>query len=329
MKISNCNYRTSKLLTFLLLFVFVIVGDLAYAKEENHVEDPGDFDFGTWSNDGNISLSQLHCVASASSNNTNGTLYDYELRVRNRFDSNNYYLYLNGDTNMTGNSRIEVIIKHEDVAASSSLVQLVPDAYDTHQHSARYKNCPLTGDNSKIEISILNTELSQAAAGDYQGFLKVEIQAGASGNKKKRKDFDMVLTKTSSLVRITSVDNFALGNYGFTGNITDTERFCVHSQTGDYSLTVSSTNQDSNGNFYLSNATSTQLPYTLMFIDSGVGQGDTNVLNLPLSGQGDSTSETCSGADNATLTLTIDEQGLQASETGSYSDTINLTIAPE
>lgn len=306
-----------------------VIGDLAHAKEENHVEDPGDFDFGTWSDDGNILLSRLHCIASANGSNTSGALYDYNLRIKNTFNSNNYYLYLDGNTSQTGTSRIEVIIKHQDIAASSSLVQLVPDVYDTHEHSGRYKNCPLTGDNSKIEISILETELSQAVVGDYRGFFRVEMQGGSNGNKKKHKDFEVTLTTNASLVKISSVDNLDLGTYGFSGNMTDTERFCVYSQVGSYSLTVSSANQDINGDFYLSNAGLTEVPYTLSFVDSGFGQGVTEVSNLSLSGQGDSSSETCGGTDNASLSLIILESDLQALESGTYSDTINLLVEPE
>jgi len=320
--------------TIVLLLCLISISNQATAVDYFQLGDfSSDFLFGTWSDDGSVSVSQTQCIASASTahpNGNGGVAFPYYVKVSNLNDTGGYYLYLDGNSANTGNSRIEVIIKHRDLFDTSGFEQLQPDTYDTHAHDGQFKNCASMGAKSELDISILSTELSQVVTGSYSGSFRLTGLGGTSGTREIDSDFSITITVNGSLVRITSVDNIALGTYAQSGNVIANERFCVYSQTGNYALTVSSTNQDNSGNFNLLNTvSSTLLPYSLSFIDSGSGQGTSAVSNLALSGSGDSSSETCGGTNNATLTLTIDEQGLQASETGSYSDTINLTIAPE
>jgi hypothetical protein len=330
----SSNNLSKPLPSIVLLLFLISISNQAAAVDYFQLTDfSSDFLFGTWSDNGSVSVSQSQCIASASTahpNGNGGAPFPYSVKVSNLNDPGGYFLYLDGNSSNTGNSRIEVIIKHRELFDSSGFEQLQPDTYDTHAHDGQFKNCVSMGDNSELDISMLSTELSQVVTGSYSGSFRLTGLGGMSGALEINSDFSITITVNGSLVKITSVDNITLGTYAQSGNVIANERFCVYSQTGNYALTVSSTNQDSSGNFNLLNtASSALLPYSLSFIDSGSGQGTSAVSNLALSGSGDSSSETCGGTNNATLTLAIDEQDLQASETGSYSDTINLLVEPE
>lgn len=295
----------------------------------------GDFVFGGWSDNGSVSLAQVNCIASASTlhpQGNGGTNSPYSVKVDNLIGSGGYYLYLDGDASNTGSSRIEVDIKHSDIKVSSSAVSLQEGAgyiSDSHSHNGQFKNC-VQGVNSQIEVIIPDTELSPAVSGNYSGSFRYSAIGGESGTLDNYDDFTVSISVSGgSQVRITSVDNIDLGNYSYNGDVLANERFCVYSQTGSYTISVDSPNLDENADFNLYDPVSeSTLGYQLSFIDSGSGQGNTVLSDIPVTGTGDNSSETCSGIDNATLTISIDEQNLDASLSGNYSDTITILIQP-
>jgi hypothetical protein len=72
-----------------------------------------------------------------------------------------------------------------------------------------------------------------------------------------------------------------------------------------------------------------QIPYNLLFIDSGSGPGATSVSNTSLSGFGDSADPFCNGLNNATLSVTIQESDLQSASSGSYTDSLVILVSPQ
>ena len=95
--------------------------------------------------------------------------------------------------------------------------------------------------------------------------------------------------------------------------------FCVYrnSTSSDYLLSVSSTNQDAGGNFFVKNPGLTEaVPFTLQFVDSAILTGGTTVGTTPIAGVGNNTSLNCSGTDNAKLTVTVNQPDLEGAKIG-------------
>lgn len=326
----------SYVLMFYLLALLVISSSNAKEADFLQVRAIADVDFGIWVQAGSISTQSISCIASASDDSPNprssAARKNYQVKIENITDANNYYLYLDGDTANTDNRRVAISFSHRDILNGNSYESLIQNSFESHLHIGQYKNCVSNGDNSEIRIDISASELSGKVSGSYNGSFRLTALGGASGTQSDNIVFNVFLQiQGSAEVQISGLDDLFLGAHSGSGNINAQESFCIYSSAfnGNYSLEISSTNQDSNGNFYLDGASLGKIPYGLAFIDSGIQGGGTTVGNSSLTGSGNTISQDCGGSNNATLSLSINETALQAAESGNYQDTLILLVQPQ
>lgn len=329
----NCSVPSRRALSNLILIVFSLTlmtlgaSNTHGASNELSIETPNDYDFGTWTT-GSLSDTTLSCAVSFRGNKQK----NYRIKVENVDTGDGLYLYRNGVTSSTGNERIEVTIEHTDVLNGGNPYEvLFEDVYENQSHEGHEPGCP-SGDNSSLRVSISASELSGKLGGDYIGYFDLWIKESNSEVSTTTSFAIEITVGAVSQVQISRLDTVAFGQYGSSGNLSFDEHFCVHSSAsnGGYRLSVSSTNQDSNGNFYMADDSSgATIPLSILFSASGSGSGTIGMTSNAVSANGDSGSTNCSNTDNATLTMVMTEAVLQAAETGSYSETLEILVEPE
>ncbi|MEX2468205.1 MAG: hypothetical protein WD396_00480 [Pseudohongiellaceae bacterium] len=289
------------------------------------IDNIGDVNFGTWVNAGLFSSATDFCIESWS----RGSAVDYKIRVISFENPGSLYLYRSGDASATGNQRIAVDFIHSDLIGSGGQETLLASQYDQIDNEGQRNNCDTGGNNARLRIELSAQALNAAAAGNYSGSFSLEADNGSTDSV----TFDVsVEVQGSPEVRISDLDDLDFGLYGAgrTGNLQASERFCVYSSESSYRLSVSSSNQDGGGNFYLtSGGTDDAIPMDVLFADRGTGAGTEPVGNQSLSGVGNNTADDCGGGNNATLTFTVQESDLRASSSGVYSDSVVLLVQPE
>lgn len=329
-------YRFKSALLFVgLLAIGSSVAGAPANRERVDLDKLDDVTFAIWaSGDGNQSASQVTCAVSANTNkpqpDPGDTTFPYDFKVTDLSAASDYYLYLDGNENNTGNARIAAGFRHRDILSGSGYESLSQDVYDGHDHDGQFKNC-MEGNNSELEVSINATELAMAQAGRYTGSFRGQIRGGLNGTTTSSQDFQVTIDVTD-MVRISSMDNIDLGSWAGGGDINATETFCVYSNNASaaYNVMITSQHQDGAANFFLVNADgSANVPYVLMFNDSAGGGTGATVGGSALSGNGTNNSVDCGGADNAMLTVKITEPDLASVPADSYSDTLTLVVSPE
>lgn len=295
------------------------------------VDSISNTNFGVWANAGDLSASQSTCVMSVS---TTGSSWwgreelPYHVRVTSLDDSKKYFLYKNGDSGAKGNERIALDFIHTDLYGSGGTEELKPNKQDKTANASSVLGCFFGIKNSKLQIDIDSRELSGAANGFYTG--NFEFEADNDFNVESVFFSVSVTIQGSSEVSISRLDDIDFGEYNGPGALQATERFCVYSANGAYSISISSANQDAAGKFYLnSDDTGQKIPLDVRFADSANGSTGNEVGRGSMSGIGNSQSATCQDSDNASITLSMAEQDLAATKSGFYSDTLVLLVQPE
>tara|TARA_R110002111_G_scaffold139222_3_gene204997 strand:+ start:1296 stop:2285 length:990 start_codon:yes stop_codon:yes gene_type:complete len=293
---------------------------------------------GTWSaGDGDRVWQSTHCVASSNYNNTYNdpppvvspaAVHEpYQFRITDTAAATGYHLYLDDDPSNTGNARIEATFEHRDIKVGTGYEVLSDGVYDTHGHTGQFKRCN-NGDNSEIQMTLNETELVNARAGQYRGRFEAEATGGSSGTTTHSRNLVLRVT-VAEIVRVSSLDNVLLGNWSGSGDMQGDETFCVYSNNDSAGYTIDFSSPNKSGNvFRLGNDTLTEfVEYDLVFADSALGTG-TAVGRRTVSGTGSNSAADCGSVDNARISVNVSAASLGAATPDSYSDTITLLVAP-
>jgi hypothetical protein len=134
-----------------------------------------------------------------------------------------------------------------------------------------------------------------------------------------------------NLVRISSLDDIALGTWSGSGDMTGSDNACVWSTTRKYQITA--TGSGTAGAFTLTNggATPSTIAYSVQWAGtSGAGSGSAMTSGTALTGQTTSTtSTTCGGSTNSTLLIRVLDADLSSAPAATYTGTLTLVVAPE
>ena len=134
-----------------------------------------------------------------------------------------------------------------------------------------------------------------------------------------------------SLVRVTAVDDLALGTWTGTGALETTDSVCIWTTTGGYNVTA--TGSGVGGGFSLSNGASGTLDYAVKWDDAPTSSTLAAMTSgTALTGQvsGANTTDCNAGSSlTATVGVEITETDLTAADSGSYTGVLTLLIAPE
>lgn len=338
------NSFNRRLITSVMTFICcsIVIAPVAQAKEQSTLElgGVGNFNFFTWAaGDGSLTDSSIHCLASSNYSNkyqdpppvetpaVERQAYSFE--VIDAAAAAGYYLYLGGDTALTGNSRIAVQFSHQDLADASGYEILLDETYDTHSHIGGYSGCR-DGDNSQLKVDISAADLEQVKNGTYQGDFTAQAQGGSTGTDTDTSNFRIDL-KVATVVRISGLNDINIGDYFGGGSLLQEETFCVYANTAgsDYTISITGTNQDVAGAFFVADAAVVKtIPYLLQFKADVTAGAGTTVALAALSGVGNNSSSVCSGVDNAKLTLSATAVDLAAALPDVYNDTLTLLVAP-
>ena len=285
-----------------------------------------------------LTFTATFCIASANYNNSYSSSsppasgaeqQPYKIKVDSRYSNqSNFYVYKNDVSTATDNRRIPVTVEHRDTMDGNAWHQLSYDTYESMDlHDGQWKNCNF-GDNSQLRFTFDGDDLDNARAGNYRGKWRIDGMGGSSGTKT---DGDNFRTKFSvpDIVRVSGLSDMDLGNVSTTADQTIESEFCIYanSSSGTYQVTFTSPNKDVNGNYYLTGTGGT-INYDLYFKANTTAGFGTQVGNSALTGNGNNSSSSCSGANNAKLSVSILSGKMSGAE-GSYSDTLTLVVAPQ
>jgi spore coat protein U-like protein len=326
-------------ITYLLLcLILLLSASNTQARFADHLEvgNISNANFGVWTQAGNVSTRIQSCISSASDDSPRPRGWfvwqaPYQVKIENLSGDTNYYLYLNGDDSNTGNRRIAFYFSHRDTKDGNNFEALSHNNYDSHSHVGSYRSC-LSGDNSELRIDISGAELNEKVSGYYTGTFRLTAIGGIWGNNTDSIEFSVSIEiQSTTEVQISGLDDLGLGSHSGLGNIYAEESFCVYSSSlsGSYTLSITSSNQDSSGNFYLAGTGSESIPYRLNFVDNPTGPANTPVGKSSLSGYGNTEYHDCRGANNATLSISINEMDLQAASSGHYQDSLVILVEPQ
>lgn len=295
-------------------------------------------DFGTWSMGmGSQSRTATFCISSSNYNNgyTNpppvksppAVHENYDVRVLSRYANPGYFFYLDRDGNNTGNARFSFSLEHIDTLSGNNWETLNHNIFDSHNHNGQFKACK-NGKNSGLRITLSSTQLENVRAGPYRAKLRMEGTGGSSQSATDADNFraDIVV---SDIVRASGLSDIAFGIHTPGSDQVGERTFCVYSNndTAGYNVSISSSNQDAGGNFFLKSPDDT-IPYDVYFKDSTVAGFGTPVGLGAIPGNGNNRASDCGGSNNAKLSVSVSDSDIVPSETGNYSDTLTLLIAP-
>jgi hypothetical protein len=317
------------LMAMALMCVLSLSVEEAAAQRVLTIESARDFDFGVWANAGSVSSTQLLCAVSWNQTGK-GSARTYNTLVQNLVRNGSFHLYLNGDRNATGSSRITISMEHADALDGNTFETLQENRLSRLDRNGQPPLCP-SGDNYKLKISISSTELATKLPGEYTGVFRQSIDSGRDEVDASSSFAVAITVGGKSQVKISRLDSVNFGTHSGLQNISVTEKFCVYSSAanGAYRLSISSASQDANGHYLIGPAGADPLPMSIAFADNAVGPATEPITNNSVQGTGNTLSDSCSGGDNAMLTLSLEEADLQAASTGSYTGLLVLLIEPE
>jgi len=142
----------------------------------------------------------------------------------------------------------------------------------------------------------------------------------------------VVITATvPNLVRISGLNDIALGTWSGTGDMTGSDSLCVWSTTRKYAVTATGSGASSAFTLTSGGTTPSTIAYTVQWADSsGASTGTAMTAGTPVTTRNTTaTSTTCAGGTNATVLVRVAETDLAAAPAAAYTGTLTLVVAPE
>ena len=296
--------------------------------------------FASWSDDGAVQEVVDDCAYSwrtKSNGNLQKRTYEFSIADAN---SSDFYIYYQGVTSNTGNQRIPVSFSSRWRNADSNnagnrawkvwRVHTPNAAPATNYRGTRPgRDCRNEPTNLELEVNIGETDLENAYGGAYSSTFTV---SGVNQNGLTLADTFTVSINVESddYVRVSGMDDVAFTS-NFVNAVQADETFCIYSTLTNYDINISSPNT-TNGQFALldSSGTGALLPISVQFADNTTGTGLENVTPAAptVDGQGNSTSDSCGGVNNAMLRYSVTADTVMGSATGTYSTTFTLVVSP-
>ena len=291
--------------------------------------------FSNWSDDGAVQEVVDDCVYSWSGNSKKK--YEFSIADAN---SSDFYIYYQGVTSNTGNKRIPVSFssrwRNADSNNSSKRVwkgweahtpNQIPD--DDYKGTRPGRDCRNEPTNLELAVDIAQADLENAYGGDYSSTFSVsaENQQGLTLSDTFTVSINV---EADDYVRVSGMDDVAFTS-NFVNAVQADETFCIYSTVTNYDINISAPNS-SNGQFALldSSGSGALLPISVQFADNTTGTGLENVTPAAptVDGQGNNSSDSCGGVNNAMLRYSVTAEAVSGSATGTYSTTFTLVVSP-
>ena len=291
--------------------------------------------FSNWSDDGAVQEVVDDCAYSWSGNSRKK--YEFSITDAN---SSDFYIYYQGVTSNTGNKRIPVSFsstwRNADSNNASNRNWRVWRVHTPNQSPAsNYKgtrpgrDCRNEPTNLELAVDIAQADLESAYGGAYSSTFSV---SGVNQNGLTLSDTFTVSinVEADDYVRVSGMDDLAFTS-NFVNAVQADETFCIYSTLTNYDINISAPNS-TNGQFALldSSGSGALLPVSVQFADNTTGTGLENVTPAAptVDGQGNNSSDSCGGVNNAMLRYSVTADAVSGSATGTYSTTFTLVVSP-
>lgn len=289
-----------------------------------------DFYFGTWNGQGDSTLSQSACIRSEQGGGW-WPYKNYRLKAGMNFPAPSaaapFVMYNTTDSAVSIPFALTLVNLY-----TSAFHSLMPDVF-----SPELDACIWGIPNARLDLTLQASDLYQVPAGTYEASLDLEARrvnngGGLTGDKDIQTNLISRIT-VPPLVRISNIADINLGTYdGVAATMSYNESYCVYTNTGDYTITPSSTPGSSPTSYALT-AGSNQIEYSLRISDTANAATGPPLANGETSGvltasQTMPFSLTCDDAYNASVYIEISGSELQSKPSGTYSGTLTLQVAP-
>lgn len=297
--------------------------------------DIANVSFASWSDDGAVQAAVDDCAYSWTGNSRRK--YEFSIADAN---SSDFYIYYQGVTSNTGNQRIPVSFssrwRNADSSNANKRAWKVWRVHAPNQSPANNyrgtrsgRDCRNEPTNLELVVDIAQADLEGAYGGAYSSTFSV---SGVNQDGLTHSDTFTVSinVEADDYVRVSGMDDVAFTS-NFVNAVQADETFCIYSTLTNYDINISSPNT-TNGQFALldSSGTGALLPISVQFADNTTGTGLENVTPAAptVDGQGNSTSDSCGGVNNAMLRYSVTADTVMGSATGTYSTTFTLVVSP-
>ena len=307
-----------------LLLLGLLAGD---AEAGVAVTPLADYDFGSWSpGSGTVATSRDFCAVSVVGNrltaNNANQLRPWSATVRDDSGASSASVFR--IEHADGDSFVELELRVQD-QRSGVEAPLTPMATATDMTGDEL-GCPRGGPNGRLTLRVLNSALAAARSGTFEGSFTLEINGGSNGNQTDATSF-AVRIDVPDLVRISNLDDIALGFYSGSGAMVGSDAVCVYRNDPGGSYTVEASGQGAGSAFVLAHD-GAELGFTVDYSDGNDWRAMT-AGGVPLVAQNaNSTAPDCGGMTNAGIRVRIEEEALANAEPGTYAGSLTLTVAP-
>lgn len=280
------------------------------------IDNLRDMDLGTWSpGSGNAAASQDFCVQSdfffgffivdwaARLDDLSGASTTTQFRIANG----------------AGSDALTVNVRLVDLRTSVSQM-LMPGVQTPATQTGDTARCP-RGLNGRIEVSIDAAELAAARAGRFEGTF--EFRATRSGSDS---DTFRIRVDVPDLVRVSGLDDIALGLYPGAGDLVGADALCVYRNDPSSRYEIEAGGQGAGRAFELRQGAAV-LPFEVDY-DDGSGFARLEAGRALRASGADTRSPSCGGLGTGNVRVRVREADLATADAGSYAGTLTLTVAP-
>ena len=287
-----------------------------------------DFDFGHWSpGAGQLTANRDFCAVSVvgghlTANNAN-QLRPYGATVED----------LNGAANgstfrlahVDGGHFLSLELRLRDLRSGAE-ESLLPNIGTATDKTGDELGCPRGGPNGRLIVRVLGSDLAGARAGVYEGRFSLVINGGSNGSDTDTTTF-RIRVEIPDLVRISSLNDIALGLFPGSGDLSGSDALCVYRNDPAGAYQVQASGQGTNDAFVVAQG-GVELPFVVDYSDGSGWRTLTAGGTALAAGNANAAATDCGGATNASVRVRIEETVLASAEPGSYAGRLTLTVAP-
>lgn len=287
-----------------------------------------DFDFGQWSpNAGQLAASRDFCAVSVignrlTANNANQLRpYGATVEALDATASGSSFRLAHVD----GGHFVNLELRLRDLRSGAEEV-LAPNVGTAIDKAGDELGCPRGGPNGRLIVRLLGGDLAGARAGVYEGEFRLEINGGSNGSTTDVTTFRIRLN-IPDLVRISSLNDIALGFFPGSGDLLGSDALCVYRNDPAGAYLIEASGQGTGEAFVVAQG-GRELPFAVDYSDGNGWRALSAGGSALTVGNADAAATDCGGASNASVRVRIDEAVLASAEPGSYAGRLTLTVAP-
>lgn len=197
---------------------------------------------------------------------------------------------------------------------------LAPSLFTAQDKTGARQNCP-DGLNARLQIRIPRAELERAQAGTFEGRFEFEADNGQTA----RQPFTLRV-RVPDLVRLSSLNDIALGMYPGAGDMVGADALCVYRNDAGGRYTIEASGQGAGQGFVLGQGVD-ELAFEVDY-DDGSGFAALAPGVQRNAGNASTTSADCGGGSSASVRVRVLETALMNATDGAWAGTLTLQVAP-